>query len=92
VRVQITHLKAPWPLGAVVGDVLELETVPAWAVGKCKPAPDGAELTNTTGNDSGESLPSADEDAAKAAESLAEAETQASQEKAAIEGKGKKHK
>lgn len=34
-RVQITHLKAPWPLGAVVGDVLEFDAVPAWAQGKC---------------------------------------------------------
>lgn len=41
----ITHLKAPWPLGAVVGDVLELGSVPSWAIGKCKPAPDGAEAS-----------------------------------------------
>lgn len=39
-RYVITHLKAPWPLGAVVGDVLELATVPVWAVGKCKPVED----------------------------------------------------
>lgn len=44
-RVQITHLKAPWPQGAVVGDVLELASVPGWALGKCEPAPDGAEVT-----------------------------------------------
>lgn len=44
-RVQITHLKAPWPHGAVVGDVLELASVPGWAVGKCVPAPDDAEVT-----------------------------------------------
>ena len=35
-RVQITHLKAPWPVGAKVGDVLELPAVPAWALGKCR--------------------------------------------------------
>ena len=38
----ITALKAPWPEGSKVGDTIELDTVPAWAVGKCKPAP-GAE-------------------------------------------------
>lgn len=37
---RITHLKAPWPAGAVVGDVIELDTVPAWAAGKCAPAPE----------------------------------------------------
>lgn len=43
---QITHLKAPWPSGAQVGDVIELgDTVPAWAVGKCVPADEGAEAT-----------------------------------------------
>lgn len=42
---RITHLKAPWPSGAVVGDVIELERVPAWALGKCEPAPEGAEAT-----------------------------------------------
>lgn len=41
----ITVLGAPWPSGASVGDVIELEAVPAWAVGKCEPAPDGAEAT-----------------------------------------------
>ena len=35
-RVQITHLKAPWPLGVVVGDALEIgKSIPAWAAGKC---------------------------------------------------------
>lgn len=41
----ITHLKAPWPLGAKVGDVIELAHVPAWAMGKCSPAGDDAEVT-----------------------------------------------
>lgn len=39
-KVRITHLKAPWPAGSGVGDVLELADVPAWAVGKCEPVPD----------------------------------------------------
>jgi hypothetical protein len=39
-KVQITHLKAPWPEGAGVGDVVELQApeLPAWALGKCTPA------------------------------------------------------
>ena len=44
-KLTITHLKAPWPTGAVVGDVIELASVPAWAVGKCAPADDGADVT-----------------------------------------------
>ena len=44
-KLTITHLKAPWPTGAVVGDVIELASVPVWAVGKCAPADDGATVT-----------------------------------------------
>lgn len=44
-KLTITHLKAAWPAGAVVGDVIELASVPAWALGKCVPADDGAEVT-----------------------------------------------
>lgn len=43
-KVKITHLKAPWPRGAMVGDIVQFAgTMPAWANGKCAPAPDGAE-------------------------------------------------
>lgn len=41
----ITHLKAPWPAGAVVGDVIDLPSVPSWALGKCTAAPAGAVVT-----------------------------------------------
>ena len=34
----ITHLKAPWPEGTKVGDVIDLPSVPVWALGKCEPA------------------------------------------------------
>lgn len=36
-KARITHMKAPWPLGALVGDVVEFAagSVPVWAVGKC---------------------------------------------------------
>lgn len=44
-KVRITHLKAPWPEGALVGDVLEVRVLPAWAIGKCEPAEDDAEVT-----------------------------------------------
>lgn len=44
-KLTITHLKAPWPTGAVVGDVIELASVPSWAVGKCAPADDSAAVT-----------------------------------------------
>ena len=44
-KLTITHLKAPWPTGAVVGDVIELAEVPAWALGKCAPADDSATVT-----------------------------------------------
>jgi hypothetical protein len=46
-KVQITHMKAPWPQGAVVGDVVEVPEVPAWALGKCIEVGDGVEVTLT---------------------------------------------
>ena len=57
-RVQITHLKAPWPSGAVVGDVLDLPSIPVWAVGKCKQVEDDVELTIATGEGEGAGQPS----------------------------------
>jgi regulator of protease activity HflC (stomatin/prohibitin superfamily) len=48
VKVTITQLKAPWPIGAQVGDVIELQGfdgMPGWAEGKCKPAADDAEAS-----------------------------------------------
>lgn len=44
-RVEITVLNAPWPLGAVVGDVVDVDSIPAWAVGKCVQVADDVELT-----------------------------------------------
>lgn len=34
-KIRITHMKAPWPEGAQVGDVLKVDAIPAWAAGKC---------------------------------------------------------
>lgn len=42
-KVVITQLKAPWPAGAKVGDVVEMRgfgKLPGWAAGKCRPAGD----------------------------------------------------
>jgi len=64
-RVEITHLKAPWPEGAVVGDVLELDAVPVWAVGKCKQVGDDVELTIVDNSDY--KAPGVDEEEAKPA-------------------------
>ena len=52
-KVRITKLKAAWPDGAKVGDVLELASVPAWAVGKCEVVGDEA----VTDDGTGEALP-----------------------------------
>lgn len=48
-KVTITQMKAPWPTGAGIGSVVELpgDTLPAWAVGKCSPAEDEAEVAFT---------------------------------------------
>lgn len=32
----IKHLKAPWPKGAKVGDIIEFDVLPGWAAGKCE--------------------------------------------------------
>lgn len=59
-KLTITKLKAPWPNGAKVGDVVEFADVPSWAVGKCSIADDDAEVTllaEAVGDGSGEALP-----------------------------------
>lgn len=68
-KVRITHMKAPWPEGAKIGDVLEVSEVKPWALGKCVEVGEGVEVTFTTpladaevvtGDGSGEALPPAD--------------------------------
>lgn len=44
-KARITNLKAPWPHGAKIGDVVEFEVVPVWAVGKFDVAEDDADVT-----------------------------------------------
>lgn len=87
-KVRITHLKAPWPAGAVPGDVVDLvgrDEVPAWAVGKCSPAGDDIEATHVVEA----SKPAAPAAAALAAP-LADVEAQAAAERAAAEAKAAK--
>ena len=60
-KVRITFLKAPWPPGAVVGDVLEVEAVPPWALGKCVDAAEDAEVTIPPEGRAAPSGPTADE-------------------------------
>ena len=85
-KLIITHLKAPWPLGAVVGDVVELPAVPVWAVGKCQPAGDDAQVTALDQAQPAR-LSAEEEDALAASAALMEAEAQAAQERAQIKDK-----
>jgi hypothetical protein len=46
-KVTVTHLKAPWPRGVRLGDVVEVgEEIPTPFVGKCHPAADDAEAAH----------------------------------------------
>ena len=85
-KVRITHLKAPWPEGALVGDVLEVSEVAPWALGKCVIVGDDEEVTAKAPAVDAEALALAEADA------LAQAEKQAAEEIAANEAKpaGKK--
>lgn len=64
---EIKALKAPWPKGAKVGDVIDMPFLPAWAEGKCSVAADGAKADFTydpsaviVGDGTGVALPSVD--------------------------------
>lgn len=46
----ITHLKAPFPDGSQVGDVVDFPEVPAWALGKVRPAPDDVQDAGIVAN------------------------------------------
>ncbi len=39
-KVRVTHLRAPWPDGTVVGSIVQFpgSDIPSWAAGKCQPA------------------------------------------------------
>ncbi len=59
-KYRIEVLKAPWPKGAVVGDVIEFASLPTWAAGKCVPAGDDAEVTVEFGDDDQPAAPERD--------------------------------
>lgn len=65
-KVRIDVLKAPWPEGAKVGDVVEMEAITPAFVGKCTPVADDM-LT------AAEAEAKAEEEAKVAAEAEAEA-------------------
>ncbi|WP_343639021.1 hypothetical protein [Roseateles sp.] len=48
-KVRITHMKAPWPSGASVGQVVAFEggEIAGWARGKCVPVGDDEEVNHT---------------------------------------------
>lgn len=88
-KVTIQTLKAPWPKGAKVGDIVSFEgdTAPAWAVGKYSFASENAkadfhyepQVVTSAGN----SPAAVDPEDAKIKASLAAAEEQARQEREA---------
>ncbi len=85
-KVRITHLKAPWPAGTV-GDVVELpgDELPGWALGKCQPAGDDAEVTAAApAAPEAPAVVQVSEEEAQAAAALAAAEAQAAEERAAM--------
>lgn len=46
-KIRIEALKAPWPAGAKIGSVIEIDgdSIPAWALGKCVSVEDDAPVT-----------------------------------------------
>lgn len=79
----IKHLKAPWPKGAKVGDIIEFDVLPGWAAGKCDLG--GSQPTvfadqEVSGDGTGAALAPADPEAAKIAAALAAADEQARRE------------
>lgn len=45
IKVRVTQLQAPWPEGVFIGAIVALmcASLPAWALGKCEDAPEGAD-------------------------------------------------
>ena len=83
----IKHLKAPWPKGAKVGDIIEFDELPGWAAGKCEPG--GSQPTvfadqEVSGDGTGAALAPADPDSANIAAAMADAAEQDRLERARI--------
>lgn len=79
--VQITHLKAPWPDGAQIGDTISFDVVPAWAAGKCEPVVGEREFIVN---------PAPTEPADEVPESIRGAEAQAAEEREELMKRAKK--
>ena len=89
-KVTVTHLKAPWPTGTQPGHVVDFvgrDAIPGWALGKCTPAADDAEVTHTVEAPAAPAQAVAESDVS---DPLAAAEAQAEAEKAALSKKGRK--
>lgn len=75
-KVEVTHLKAPWPAGAAIGSVVLLAAalLPAWAAGKCivLPREDEREPVGTWEPPAAPSAPELVVNPASAADQLAE--------------------
>lgn len=74
-RLKITQLKAPWPSGAKVGDIIELPTIPLWAVGKCEDAGSAAVTLIARNSGSGDLQGAEDQPARVFVTNPAEAQT-----------------
>lgn len=98
----IKHLKAPWPKGAKVGDIIEFDVLPGWAAGKCElggsqPTVFADQEVSGDGSGSGAALALVDPDAAKIAAAMADAAEQdrlerariMAEQKATLEAQGK---
>ena len=96
----IKHLKAPWPKGAKVGDIIEFDVLPGWAAGKCELG--GSQPTvfadqEVSGDGTGAALTLLDPDAAKIAAAMADTAEQdrlerariMAEQKATLEAQGK---
>ena len=100
IRLKIEALKAPWPQGAAVGDVVDLDaqSIPDWALGKCHVTDEAVTLWHgeAVGDGAGVALPEITANVVPAglvmsesveADPVAEAEAQATEERAAIDTK-----
>ena len=81
----IKHLKAPWPKGAKVGDIIEFDVLPGWAAGKCELG--GSQPTVFADQEvsgSGAALAPVDPESTKIAAAMADAAEQERLERARI--------
>lgn len=89
-KARITHMKAPWPSGALVGAVVAFVSgeVPVWATGKCVPAGEDEEVefviepaaaSVLDGDGTGQALPAIEAINAQVADLQAQVQAQATE-------------